>query len=323
MKFNNENEKVIQAKFLHNFFVTKLLRDESLKDYLQLILHKSTGVALEKIQKNFGLLDIKISKASGIKDEEVDLIAECDEYIFNIEANRSNRKYIMKKNASYICNLIMRQTENGSRTDYQNIKKVYQICMNLYDQFGVGEFVYESEWQEKRLHLPRIDLVNVTDIDIDKLSKIDYNIIKEKKDSLEYLLYIFASSNHEELDKIYEGSEIMKKVKEKAYNLEKNADRYLIYSHDDMMKAVGIEEGEERGRQEGLSEGQEREKIASARKMLSRGCDFEFIKDITGLSLEKINEIKTSIYEIKPSPNLSVNESNELANFGNSENDSD
>ncbi len=145
IRLNNENEKVVQAKFLHNFFVTKLLRDESLRDYLQLILHKATGVILEKIQKNFRLLDIKISKASGIKDEEVDLIAECDEYIFNIEANRSNRKYIIKKNTSYICNLIMRQTENGSKTDYQNIKGVYQVCLNLYDQFGAGRLGHHGK----------------------------------------------------------------------------------------------------------------------------------------------------------------------------------
>ncbi len=238
-----------------------------------MILHKATGVALEKIKKDFRLLDIKISKASGIKDEEVDLIAKCDEYIFNIEANRLNRKYIIKKNTSYICNLIMRQTENGIKTNYQNIKGVYQVCLNLYDHFRVGKFVYNSTIMEKDLRLSRTDLANITDIDIDKLSKIDYNTIKEKKDSLEYLLYIFANSNHEELDEIYEGSEIMKRVKEKAYNLEKNADRYLIYSHDDMMKAIGEEEGEERG--------QEREKIASARKMLMRKFEIEDIMDIT------------------------------------------
>ncbi len=162
-----------------------------------------------------------------------------------------------------------------------------------------------SAIMEKDLRLPRTDLANIIDIDIDKLFKMDYNTIKEKKDSLEYLLYIFASSNHEELDEIYEGSEIMKIVLEKAYNLEKSADRYLIYSHDDMMKAIGEEEGEERGReegrQEGLSEGQEREKIASARKMLMRKFEIEDIIDITGLSLEKINEIKKSILEFPES----------------------
>ena len=44
--------------------------------------------------------------------------------------------------------------------------------------------------------------------------------------------------------------------------------------------------------QEGLKEGAENKAIEIALKMLENGSDVNFIADVTGLSVEKINEIK-------------------------------
>lgn len=57
-----------------------------------------------------------------------------------------------------------------------------------------------------------------------------YTTIKEmERDDLERLLYILSNSNHLELDEVYEGDELMRKVKKKLYNLESELDRLLIY----------------------------------------------------------------------------------------------
>ncbi|WP_289146276.1 hypothetical protein [uncultured Megamonas sp.] len=48
----------------------------------------------------------------------------------------------------------------------------------------------------------------------------------------------------------------------------------------------------EKGLKEGLKKGAEDKAIEIALKMLENGSDVNFIADVTGLSVEKINEIK-------------------------------
>ena len=54
----------------------------------------------------------------------------------------------------------------------------------------------------------------------------------------------------------------------------------------------GLKEGLEKGLKEGLKKGAEDKAIEIALKMLENGSDVNFIADVTGLSVEKINEIK-------------------------------
>jgi predicted transposase/invertase (TIGR01784 family) len=55
---------------------------------------------------------------------------------------------------------------------------------------------------------------------------------------------------------------------------------------------VAREEGREEGREDGLEEGMEKEKLIIAKNLLEKGSSPEFVNEITGLSPEKINEIK-------------------------------
>ncbi len=48
-------------------------------------------------------------------------------------------------------------------------------------------------------------------------------------------------------------------------------------------------------REEGFLEGMENEKVLVTRKLLERGLSLDEIADITGLSIEKIEEIKKEI----------------------------
>jgi len=45
--------------------------------------------------------------------------------------------------------------------------------------------------------------------------------------------------------------------------------------------------------EEGIEEGMEKEKLIIAKNLLAKGSTPEFVHDITGLSLEKIKEIKS------------------------------
>jgi predicted transposase/invertase (TIGR01784 family) len=56
-----------------------------------------------------------------------------------------------------------------------------------------------------------------------------------------------------------------------------------------------VEEGREKGREEGREEGIEKGKIETAKAALNEGSPLEFIAKITGLKIEKIEELQKTI----------------------------
>jgi len=53
----------------------------------------------------------------------------------------------------------------------------------------------------------------------------------------------------------------------------------------------GREEGREEGLEEGISKGMEQEKLIIAKNLLEKGSTAEFVREITGLSQEKIHKL--------------------------------
>ena len=69
---------------------------------------------------------------------------------------------------------------------------------------------------------------------------------------------------------------------------------YAEYDPEVEMRVVreeALEEGREEGREEGLEIGHEEEKLIIAKNLLSKGSSPEFVCEITGLSLDKIEEL--------------------------------
>ena len=55
--------------------------------------------------------------------------------------------------------------------------------------------------------------------------------------------------------------------------------------------AEGLKEGHAEGLKEGLEKGRAEEKIENAKKMKDKGSPLDFIADITGLTIEEINNL--------------------------------
>jgi len=75
---------------------------------------------------------------------------------------------------------------------------------------------------------------------------------------------------------------------------QKEQDRYIKENFDDVVvfkdvMNVKMQEGRAIGREEGLAEGEKQAKLATARKMLSKGYSVDIIADIIGLSESEIN----------------------------------
>jgi len=58
------------------------------------------------------------------------------------------------------------------------------------------------------------------------------------------------------------------------------------------------EEALEVAREEGLEDGREKEKLIIANNLLSKGSTPEFVREITGLTLDEVNEIKERLQSL-------------------------
>ena len=66
-------------------------------------------------------------------------------------------------------------------------------------------FIYQSVVMESRIHIERNKYLEIYDINLDYLRKVDYNNIK--KDSLEYYLYYMVVKDIKQIKFIYEGDD--------------------------------------------------------------------------------------------------------------------
>lgn len=85
----------------------------------------------------------------------------------------------------------------------------------------------------------------------------------------------------------FKGDKIMDKLKNKALKLNNNDDFVKYLSDEDeerLLKNSFIEQG--------IEQGIEQNKISTAKKMLEKNIDIDSIKEITGLSLDEIKELK-------------------------------
>lgn len=116
-------------------------------------------------------------------------------------------------------------------------------------------------------------------LNIKKTTELCYN---EKKMSI---LGMF-DMDYEKLTN-FKGDKIMDKLKNEALKLNNNDDfvKYLSDEEEErLLKNSFIEQG--------IEQGIEQNKISTAKKMLEKNIDIDSIKEITGLSLDEIKELK-------------------------------
>lgn len=225
----------------------------------------------------------RINASVNTKYSIADVILENNTSIINIEINYVDTETGQVKNLRYICNLILRQIPIGME---DKIKPIYQININNYDIFKKDKFIYRSYLMEEKLHIKRDDFITIIDINVDFLNNIDYNNIKDDKDSLEYLLYIFVNDNKEELDKLYLDDIIMEKVRDKLHVLHSEDLEDLYYDHEEFRKQCSYDLG--------LKEGKSEKAIEIAKKLLNLNVSIDNIIEATGLTKEEIESLKTA-----------------------------
>ena len=268
---------LLTDKFAKILFNTKIGQE-----YLTKLISLIIGTPVELLSQNFIPLNAHISVHPDIVNSEADLVYENGDIFVNLEINFRDSLKLNKKNQVYLHQLILRQV--SSDKDYTNIKKVYQINLNGYDEFKRNEFIYRSKVIEEKYNIERYDNLEIIDINLYKLYEMDYNLVMKGTDELKKMLYLFVCDNNDLLVRLYEGDKFMEKVLKESNRLKVNIDDLLLYDKEEIKQDI-YEAGVKR-----------RTSIEIAINLLKNtNLPFQVIADNTDLAVYEIEKLKKQI----------------------------
>lgn len=233
-----------------------------------------------------------------------------DGTIVNIEVQTNMSGYSDERSLAYWSKLYLEQFKSGN--DYKKAAKT--ICIWILDGEVYDFNEYHSQWFLSEKNNGRTSYFNEIEIHVIELKKFrKENIINPKKK--EFWLWFIDYTKKEMVDVSYSLEEIRKAKAEYEKMIEGNeAIQHLLLREElaewdrNSMRAEarreglaegkreGLEEGKreglEKGMEEGRKEGEREAKLETARKLLDKGIDIEIIADVTGLSVEELEELK-------------------------------
>ena len=261
---------------------------------------------------------------SGIMDRKAVFDVYCQntagEY-FIVEMQKAEQDYFKDRSVFYATFPIRDQAQQGSNWDFK-LKGVYTV--------GILDFVFpDDEYAPDCMH-HEVKLMDVEDKHVfyDKLTFVYLEMPKFNKteDQLETMmdkwLYVLrnlsrlmerpAALQDRVFTRLFEQAEIARFSKEELFDYEeslkvyrdlfnvvKSAEQKGIRKGFVKGKAEGLEEGIAKGKAEGLEEGIAKGKaeglmesnINNARRMKAKGYPLQDIADITGLTIEDVNNL--------------------------------
>ena len=282
----------VRELYMRDKVVKKLFTSFSGYQYLARIVCEVLDLPSELF--SFQIFHPNVGVNENVVNSEVNLIIEDNAAIVNIEINTSNSRSIQNKNTAYFCHLILKQIKTSK--DYDKVlKKVYQINLNSYDVSHEERFVTRSRLIDVETKEEVHPILEIVDVYLAKIIKTDYTIVKERKNLLEYLLYLLVCNDEKILREVYEGDNLMEKMVDEAKELIDNFDSLLYYDYDELKKQEAYELGEASGVEQGVELGIEQNKVEIALNMLKKNMDTKLICEVIGLTHDELNVIKKGI----------------------------
>ena len=267
--FTAKNDNVFKAIFCNenNTFLLKTLIERCLKIKIEIIeIH-----APEKIKENIYA-----------KGQILDVLVKVDNRLINIEVNSGFYDGVHRRNFGYAGSKYSEEVKIGE--NYLDMNEVIQInfTWGLPQKYSIlGEYLLV----DKKTGIKFVDNFSIFEYNMDKIRELWYSGDKE------YEFLAILDFNKEELKKIGKGDKYMSEFKKKIESLNDNREyKEFLTAEEDMKKTNNT--FKEIGRREGLEDGKVLEKIEIAKKMFKENIDEQIISKVTGLSLEKIQELK-------------------------------
>ena len=252
-----------------------------------------------------------IKQAKDSPNMRLDIKADIGNDMFvDIEMQYKNTGEIYDRAIHYAAGMLMenfKKSEDKGRIDYRKPKVIsIWILGEVLDQereFPVNQAYITLQETKKDGYKVMSDKMRFVFIELPKFSFEK----KELNDKLNEWIEFIKNPNREDLHKIQEIEQAYEILEEmstddearQVYQARREAEE-AKYSELNVKTelareegiAQGIEKGIAQGIEKGREEGAKEEKIAMAKKMLSKSYSIEDIVDMTGLSKEEIEKIK-------------------------------
>lgn len=270
------------------------MMSEKTREYTGKLIEIITGIPKEEIVKNRVFTNVEIPvRNKKDKKYRTDIIISVDKHMINLEMNRSYYDGLFTKNKAYLNRIYSDQFDSGE--DYIEVKKIIGINIDNFTKYEGNKLVYKFMSLEVETKEVEDDNYEIYHIDLEYYKEKCYN--KKEQSELEKMLKIFV----EEEVKMEEYEEMDEALKNAVDELEfLSSDKKIIGLYDAEVvdrkvwntklkyaEKVGTEIGMKKGMEKGMEQGIE----TVARNLKNTGMPINEIKEVTGLSIKKINEL--------------------------------
>ncbi len=262
--------------------------EDILKDFLSAILEEE--ITEVEIQKDMQLEKINMTDKTGI----LDIKALTNRNIqINIEMQIVNQQNMEKRTLFYWSKLYTQGIHEGEL--FYKLKKT--ITINLLDFHYFDTKQYHTKWhivedieKDKRL----TDVLEIHFIELPKFIETNTNVEGRKEE----WLYFIDNSKREMVNMAVQKNKVIEKAKEELDYL--TGDEETKRMAELREKGIrdynsGMAYAKEQGLKEGLQQGEQKTKIEVAKEMLKKGMNLELVCEITKLSIEEVEELKSTM----------------------------
>ena len=314
MALNNETTNE-QLNVTNEKVIIKRKKDELLspkKDFVFQVLFGEVGN--EEITKSFleAILKEKITKVDLSKNPilrrmnpegkmgTMDVLAIIeDEIRIDVEMQIAEEKDIIQRLLYYWGRTYIRGIQKAER--YEELDKTIAILITAFEIKGLEELGYYTNWKIIETGERKVILTEYMEIVIIELPKI-YKEKRNKGDKLLEWLYFLENPKSEEVKKIMDENEGVKKAKEKLEEISQDEimqrindwkvmGEYREFTKEKRAREEGEKAGKKIGEKIGRKMGEEKKQKEIAKKMKEKGIQNEEIEEITGLSKIEIEKL--------------------------------
>ncbi len=259
--FGNENHPNVLISFL-NAVLTPV-------DPIKSVIVKDTTIEKSHLEDKYSRLDVKAITNKG-------------EYI-NIEIQLKDEYNMIKSSLYYWSKLYEGQLENGE--NYQKLSRT--ICINLLDFNLLNHTKFHSVYRLKDCETNE-ELTDVMEVHFIELKKMkDVKRVEEVKTKLGAWLYFINQPDSELVQELEKVEVEIKAAKAELIRLSgdrKERERYEKRRESRLNEISALSYAEEKGAK--------KEKIEISKNLIQKGLDDDFIAETTGVSVEKVREIR-------------------------------
>lgn len=286
--FNNQNNICILEEFIANYL----------------------NIPLPLVEGNLKILSRRLFKENRCDSKkEVDLLLDLNGKKINIEMSNNNSMGVINRNVVYLCKVHGEQLKQ-SDYNYSHISETIQIMFNNFNsQKELKTTWYLRDEQGNILtNKIRIDIINLVkgkDMCYTYKKDVDYLInwckllTESKANNLLDISHKLMSSKStnvllKDINKL-NGDDEMVRLYTKLSRREMEYNTFIEEAKEkgfNQGKQEGFESGKQEGLKKGLEQGIEQKSNEIAKNMLIEKIPLETISKITGLSIEKIQELK-------------------------------